>query len=392
MKILLATAYEYPHIGGLSTHVTTLKAGLEARGHEVDVLSFSNIAPVVRKLYAQGPSFVLNKIRKGSGILWTHHARQNFVQKLIEKNKHKNYDIINAQDPFSTLAALETGIPVVSTVHGYATFESISKGSMIEGSPEAKKFQSIEIQAYKGTRKIITVDQRLKNYIKEVSGVEATAIRNFIDIHSFKPDKEKKAEFRKQYGVNQDELVMFVPRRLVPKNGVIYPALSFPAVLEKYPNARLIYAGEGNQMAEIKRIAAENGIENKVTLLGNVPHHQVKDYFALSDIVIVPSVYSAGVEEATSISALEAMGSGTPLIACAVGGLKEIVNPGVDGLLIEEKSVEQMAAAIIELLDNPEKGTEMAQKARGKIEKEYSHLAAAAKYEEIYLSALKQIK
>lgn len=388
MKILLATAYEYPHIGGLSVHVTTLKAGLEARGHEVDVLSFSNIHPVVRKLYAQGPSFVLNKIRKGRGILWTHHARQKCVRKLIEKNKQKNYDIINAQDPFSTLAALETGIPVVSTVHGYATFESISKGSMIEGSPEAKKFQSLEIQAYKGTRKIVTVDQRLKNYIKDVSGVEATAIRNFIDIHSFKPDKGKKQVFRKQYGIGEDEFVIFIPRRLVPKNGVIYPALAFPTVLEKHKNARLIYAGEGNQMAEIKRIAEENGITEKVSLLGNVPHEKVKDYYALSDIVIVPSIYSAGVEEATSISALEAMGSGTPLIACAVGGLKEIVTPGIDGILIEEKNPGQMAAAIIDLLDNPDKGMAMAQKAREKIEKEYSHLAAAAKYEEIYLSAL----
>ena len=53
--------------------------------------------------------------------------------------------------------------------------------------------------------------------------------------------------------------------------------------------------------------------------------------------MIVPSVHSAGVEEATSISALEAMGSGTPLIACAVGGLKEIVNPGVDGLINRRK-------------------------------------------------------
>ena len=74
-----------------------------------------------------------------------------------------------------------------------------AKGSVIEGSPEAKKLKAIEIKAYKGTREIITVDQRLKNYVKEVSGVEATAIRNFIDIHNFKPDKEKKNVLREQY-------------------------------------------------------------------------------------------------------------------------------------------------------------------------------------------------
>ena len=389
MRILIATAYEYPHVGGLSTHVTTLKAGLEARGHEVDVLSFATIPPVMRIVYARGPSFVLNKFKKGRGLLWSMNARKRCLQSLIEKNKHRNYDLINAQDPYATLAALETGIPVVSTVHGYLTFEAISKGSVLEGSPEAGKLNQIELEAYHGTRAIITVDQRLKNYVKEVSGVEATAIRNFIDIHNFKPDKENKDALREQYGISKEEQVVFVPRRLIKKNGVTYPALALPAVLEKYPNTRLIYAGNGNQLDEIKKIIQDHGMDESVTLLGDVPHEKVKDYYALADIVIVPSVHSAGVEEATSISALEAMGSGTPLIACAVGGLKEIVDPGNDGLLIDEKNVAQMANAMIELLDQPEKAAEMAIKAREKIEKEYSHLAAAEKYEEVYLKALK---
>jgi len=388
MKILIATAYDYPHAGGLSTHVATLKAGLEERGHEVDVLSFTDVAPVVRKMYAQGPSFVINKVKKGRGILWSHYARKNLLKALILKNKNKNYDIINAQDPFTTLAALETGIPVVSTVHGYMAFEAVSKGSIDEGSPEANEMQEIEIKAYQNTRKIITVDQRLKQYVKDVSGVDGFAIRNFIDIHSFKPDKDRKNALRDQYGVSRDENILFVPRRLTKKNGVIYPALAMPAVLKEFPNTRLIYAGSGEALSEIKKIVAENGLENSVDLLGAVAHDKVKDYYALADVALVPSVHSAGVEEATSISALEAMGSGSPLVACAVGGLKEIIEDKEDGLLVEEKNVQELAEAIIFLLKNPEKGEEFAAKARQKIEDEYSHLAAAEKYEEIYLSAL----
>ncbi len=390
MKILIATAYDYPHAGGLSTHVTTLKAGLEARGHEVDVLSFTNVPPVMRKLYAQGPSFVLNKMKKGKGIIWSHNVRKKMLQALIEKNKGKNYDIINAQDPFTTLAALETSIPTVSTVHGYMTFESVSKGSIEEGSQEAAYMKEIEIKAYKGTRKIITVDTRLKEYVKDVAGVDATAIRNFIDIHNFKPDKDKKEELRKKYGVALDDQVIFVPRRLTRKNGVIYPALALPKVLKQYPKAHLIYAGSGEALSEIKQIVEEKNLGERVTLLGAVPHDQVKEYFALSDIVLVPSVHSAGVEEATSISALEAMGSGSPLIACAVGGLKEIVNHEEDGILVEEKSVEQLSDAILYYFENPEIGQQFADKARTKIEEEYSHLAAAEKYESIYLSALEK--
>ncbi|MBA9027828.1 MULTISPECIES: glycosyltransferase family 4 protein [Bacillaceae] len=389
MKILIATAYDYPHAGGLSTHVATLQAGLEALGHEVDVLSFSDVSPISRKLLAQGPSFLLNKLKRGKGIIWSHKMRQRFLKALIEKNKDKQYDIINAQDPFTTLAALESGIPTVSTVHGYMTFESVSKGSMDEGSTEAKIMQDIEVQAYQGTRKIITVDQRLRDYVKDLSGVQGTAVSNFIDIHGFEPNKTKKAELRKTYNVDVEAPVIFVPRRLTKKNGVIYPALALPQILKSVPNAQLIYAGSGEALANIKEIVAEHKLEEHVTLLGAVSHDTVKDYYALSDVVLVPSVHSAGVEEATSISALEAMGSGSPLVACAVGGLKEIVINGEDGILVEEKNVEELAEATAYLLQNPEKGQEMADKARAKIEQDYSHIAAAKKYLEIYESALK---
>ena len=149
MKILMATAYDYPHIGGLSTHVATLKAGLEARGHQVDVLSFSNTSPIVRKLYTQGPSFFLNKVRKGRGIIWSHYARKKCLIHLLEKQKLEQYDIINAQDPMSTLAVLDTGMPVVSTVHGYMSFEAISKGIVLEEGPEAKELQELESKPIK---------------------------------------------------------------------------------------------------------------------------------------------------------------------------------------------------------------------------------------------------
>ncbi len=388
MKILIATIYDYPHAGGLSSHVTTLKAGLEAREHTVDVLSFSNISPILRKLLVQGPSFLMNKLNKGHGILWSHSIRKFLLQTFIEKNQH--YDLIHAQDPITTLAAVATGIPTVSTVHGYMAFELVSKGSINANSKEAKKLQKLEIEAYQKTRRIITVDQRLHQYVQEVSEITGTPIRNFIDVYDFQPNKSRKNQLRSQLGISADEHVLFVPRRLTRKNGVIYPALALPTVLKRYPNTRLIYAGSGEAITDIKKIISEHRLEKNVELLGAISHERIKDYYASSDVVLVPSVHSSGVEEATSISALEAMGSGSPLIACAVGGLKEIVDPNKDGLLVEEKNIEALAKAIIYLLDNPKIGAEMARLARKKIETEYSHITAAAKYEEIYLQALQE--
>jgi len=388
LKILLTTANDYPHLGGLSTHLTTLKAGLEARGHEVDILSFTDVPKSKQYLLARGPAFILNKISKGSGYHWTLRRRKDLLLKLIENVKHKNYSIINAQDAFSTLASLKSGIPTVSTVHGYLTREGVSRGAVVPESKSAEELMRAEILSYKGTKSIITVDTRIKEYVLKEAGVNGHMIKNFIDVEGFKPETEFREEYRNKHGFTEDEQIFFVPRRLTKKNGVIYPILSLPKVVEKHPKAKVVFAGTGEALEEMKSLITKHQLQDRVVILGAVDHSVMKEYYALADVVLVPSVHSAGVEEATSISALEAMGSGIPLIACAVGGLKEIVDHKVDGLLVADQNVEELSDAMNYLLENPEEGQKMADKARQKIVEEYSHLAAAEKFEKIYQDAL----
>lgn len=393
MKILLATAYDYPHLGGLSVHLTTLKSGLESRGHTVDIVSFSDVPKWKRDGVVRGPAFVLNKMKKGSGYVWTLNRRKDELQSLIkDKIASGQYDIINAQDAYTALAALEFDVPVVSTVHGYLTFEGISKGTVMEDTPEADELMQAERKSYRSVREVITVDTRIKEYIEKETGTIGNMIKNFIDVESFKPEIERRDEFRAKYDFDKEDLIFFVPRRLTKKNGVIYPILSLPAVLEKFPNARVVFAGTGEMMDTMKAKAAELGISDRVTMVGAVDHTDMIEYYALSNVALVPSIYSAGVEEATSISALEAMGSGVPLIACAVGGLKEIIEDGTDGLLVEEQNVEALSDAMIKLLENPAYGQQLADTARDKIVADYSHFAAAEKYESIYKKALAQSK
>ncbi|RNF40316.1 glycosyltransferase family 1 protein [Planococcus salinus] len=390
MKILLATTYDYPHLGGLSTHMTTLKTGLEKLGHTVETLSFTDVAKWRRDWIARAPSFLLNKASLGAGYVWTLNRRQGFLEDMLKDEKYQSFDLVNGQDVFATRASINVGLPTVTTTHGYLTYEGISKGSVGEDSKHKQRLLDVEFSMYKKTRAVITVDTRIKEYIKRETGVEATMIKNFINVEDFKPEVERRAEFRDKYKFSQDELIFFIPRRLTKKNGVIYPILSFPPVLEKYPNARLVFAGTGEMMDTMKAKAKELGIADRVTMLGAVDHKDMIQYYALSDVALVPSIYSSGVEEATSISALEAMGSGIPLIACAVGGLKEIVDHEKDGLLVEEQNVEDLTNAMIHLLDEPEFGQRLAKAAREKIVAEYSHFAAAEKYEAIYKQALKK--
>ncbi|USK91843.1 glycosyltransferase family 4 protein [Rossellomorea marisflavi] len=386
MKILLSTIFEYPHEGGLSTHVATLKNGLEALGHQVDVLSFTNLNLLVRKAYAQAPGFIASKIKPGSGQLMNDQNRMTLIHKELNKLKSQ-YDVVNTQDVYATLAAEGTGIPVVETVHGYYSFEAISRGAIAEGSKEDITVREREKRAYTLADEVVTVDQRIKEYVKSMSGVEATAIKNFIDVEDFDPGKLDLSGIREEFGIPADKKMLFVPRRMTEKNGVIYPTLALRKVLDRHPDTVLVYAGTGEQMPAIKREVEKQGLDGDVLLLGTVPHEKMKYLYGTSDVVLVPSVHSYGVEEATSISALEAMGSRSPVIAGAVGGLKEIIEHEKDGLLVTEKDVDGLSEAILKVLDSPTFAEQLARNARTKIEQMYSHHSAAARFEEIYMKA-----
>ncbi|WP_442636957.1 glycosyltransferase family 4 protein [Rossellomorea marisflavi] len=386
MKILLSTIFEYPHEGGLSTHVATLKNGLETLGHQVDVLSFTDLNPLVRKAYAQAPGFIASKIKPGSGQLMNDQNRMTLIHKELNKLKGQ-YDVVNTQDVYATLAAEGTGIPVVETVHGYYSFEAISRGAIAEGSKEDITVREREKRAYTLADEVVTVDQRIKDYVKSMSGVEATAIKNFIDVEDFDPGKLDLSGIREEFGIPTDKRMLFVPRRMTEKNGVIYPTLALRKVLDRHPDTVLVYAGTGEQMPAIKKEVEQQGLEGDVLLLGTVPHEKMKYLYGTSDIVLVPSVHSYGVEEATSISALEAMGSRSPVIAGAVGGLKEIIEHEKDGLLVTEKDVDGLSEAILKVLGSPTFAEQLARNARTKIEQMYSHHSAATRFEEIYMKA-----
>ncbi|MCD5324097.1 MULTISPECIES: glycosyltransferase family 4 protein [Pontibacillus] len=392
MRILLATVFNYPHTGGLSTHMTTLKSGLEALGHDVEILSFSDLPYYKQQFFAKGPSFFMNRMVPGKGILLGHKLRQNMLKDMIKKqHDQKPYDLVNAQDIYATFASLEAGVNTVTTVHGYMTFEAISRGSIKSDSEEAKVLQEKETEAYKKTRQVITVDYRIRNYVRDLAGVDGIRVHNFIDVDQFRPQTDRKQEFRKKFGFKEEDKLIFIPRRLTKKNGVIYPTKALSLIQQSFPEAKLIYAGSGEEEQAVRDEAKANGTESSVHFLGDIPHEVMKDYYAMSDITMVPSVHSEGVEEATSISALEAMGSGVPVIASAVGGLKEIVDHEENGLLVPEKDITALAQAVERILSTPTFGERMALQARLLIEQEYSHVSAATSYASIYENVLQHV-
>ena len=149
----------------------------------------------------------------------------------------------------------------------------------------------------------------------------------------------------------------------------------------------LLHAGDGGEREAIEAIVREQGLEDQVRLLGGQGRDAVLELYRVCDIVLVPSVHSENVEEATSLAALEAMASGRPLIAGAVGGLAEMVDDGVTGLLVPGGDTAALAAAILRLAAAPDLGERLAEHARRYVVANHSHLQAAASYVQVYEQA-----
>jgi D-inositol-3-phosphate glycosyltransferase len=118
-------------------------------------------------------------------------------------------------------------------------------------------------------------------------------------------------------------------------------------------------ADSGSERSRLERHAARRGLADRVRFLGAIPHERLGDFYALADVCVVPSR-----TESFGLVALEAQALGTPVVAAAVGGLREIVDDGVTGVLVEGRDPERFADAIASVLEDPELHRSMSVEAR----------------------------
>lgn len=355
-KILFTYPSIYPHIGGLSTHMELMSKGLKNTGFDVDIISYSSLPRILQILLVFGPIYFLDRLYLGFGSIYYYYyiSKFYFNGMYLYKFVTKEYDLINAHHIFSLPSqklVKKFKIPVILTIHTYFTYELLSRGRLNESSNLVRTALKHEKKAYGLASHIITVDTRLKEYLIDcgVNYRKIDVMFNPVDTDDFKP-RNNKNKYKKMFNIPTNKKVLFCPRRLEKKNGVIYPVLTFLKL--NRDDLILVYAGDGQEKDKIENLIIKNDLKEKVLLLGSVDHENMKFLYNTADIVLIPSIHSDGLEEATSISALEAMASGVPVIASDIGGLSDIIDDNINGLLVPDKNVEALEKAILRLLDD----------------------------------------
>jgi sugar transferase (PEP-CTERM/EpsH1 system associated) len=152
---------------------------------------------------------------------------------------------------------------------------------------------------------------------------------------------------------------------------------AFARLSPRRPEARLLVVGDGTLRGDLERLAGELGIQDRTLFAGE--REDIADILASLDVFCLPSL-----TEGTSLTLLEAMSTGLPVVATAVGGNLEIVRNGVSGLLVPPREPERLADALMEVLRDPERARAMGELGREIVTERYSIRAMVEKHEAIY--------
>lgn len=371
MKILMLT-WEYPPriVGGIARVVHDLSKRLIKDGHEVTVIT-----------YKEGdlPEYENDKgvevyrvenymIHPNSFIDWTLQLNFNMVAKATELiNKNGKFDVIHAHDWLVASSAKTLkqsfGIPLVATIHA----TEAGRNSGIHNESQRYINDTEWLLTYEATEVIVN-SNFMKGHVQSLFGLpfdKINVIPNGINLTNFN-GIERDYEFRRQYAMDNEKIILYVGR-LVYEKGVQHLIAAMPKILSNYNDAKLIIAGRGGMMDELRAEASNLGLNDKIYFTGYLNSKQVQKMYKCADVAVFPSTY-----EPFGIVALEAMLAGVPTVVSDVGGLDEIVTHGVDGMKSYAGNANSIADSVTALLYDHQLATNVSKKAKQKVKDQFN--------------------
>jgi glycosyltransferase involved in cell wall biosynthesis len=171
--------------------------------------------------------------------------------------------------------------------------------------------------------------------------------------------------------------VVFTPARLHKQKG--HAVLLKAATL--VPNAMFVLAGDGPERQSLEALAQELGVASRVHFLGE--RADVPSLLARSDAFVLPSMY-----EGLPVSVLEAMAIGTPVVATAVGGTDEVVEHGVNGLLVPPGNPERLADEISRVIGNTSLAASLSEGGKRRVREYFSSQSMLGGVLDVYKEVL----
>ena len=345
MKILLSVDAYSNLTNGVTVVVKTLHDTYTAQGHDVRILTMSGD----RKEHHEGDVYYLPSIK----VPLYPDLRFSVVKRhpYLDELKEWSPDIvhIHTEGPAAKLGkaiALEAGAPVVMTWHtDYAKFAFHDRASLKAVEWSTKKFMGA---AYKGAN-MITVPSYKAKALLDGYGLKNPnlVIPNGIILDRFTKEQttEEKKRLLDEMGISGDKKVIVIVSRLSAEKNISEILRFFPSVLKEEPKAHLIIAGRGPDMKHLQHLTHKLELDDSVSFPGFVPHDETYKYYKLGMVFLSASTF-----EMHSLTYLEAMACGLPLVCRDDPCLQGVLEDGVNGYVYHDEK--EFAENVLKILND----------------------------------------
>ncbi|MGA9174322.1 MAG: glycosyltransferase family 4 protein [Thermoactinomyces sp.] len=353
MRILIATYFALPHIGGIWTYVSHLKQYLERLGHKVDILARH---PKDRIYYMLHQDTFFKKEDGKNWVSSLHSDRYHQIQlasdpfiKNMELERYiyeaavthfgvANYDLIHTQDIISTRAIAKVKpkqTPLILTIHGYFTEELLIRGIIkSKNSDQWKYSSSLEYHGLTSSDFTIFPSLWMKNiFVQEINVPDRhlEVIPNGLDIENFIKNMKKKIRM----SLPSDKKVIVCVARLEKLKGHKYLLDALAKLKQERTDWICWIVGQGYLQKELEQQCKKLQLDRDVLFLG--VRNDVPALLKRADVCVLPSL-----QENCPYFVMESQIAGKPIIASAVGGIPEMIQDGCTGLLSQPGQSESL--------------------------------------------------
>jgi N-acetyl-alpha-D-glucosaminyl L-malate synthase BshA len=296
-------------------------------------------------------------------LLHVHYAIPHSVSALLASQMIETHSITTRR----------RRLPFITTLHG-------TDITLVGLDPSYLPITRFGIEQSHG---VTAISSHLADRTHEAFGIksEIEVIRNFVNCDLYVRKPELVAQMRPRFATS-DERIFVHLSNFRPVKRVLDVIEVFARVSQAFPS-RLMLIGDGPDRSAAEHLALRLNVQDRIHFLGK--QDEVHELLPLADLMIMPSQM-----ESFGLAALEAMACGVPAIATRVGGVPELIDDGINGLLFDIGDVDAMANAAIALLNDPLRLREMSQAARRTAQDRFCTTRIIPLYEDYYRRVLER--
>lgn len=401
MKILVL-AWEFPPriVGGISRHVADLYPELVKLGHTVHLITIEvskapnyevkNGISVHRVPVASNQDFSQWVVNMNASM---EEYSIKLIDEILSDRFGQNFDLIHAHDWLVVDAAIAISekfhIPITATIHAteYGRFNGIHNDTQ-------NYVHQKEILLSQKAQRVIVCTNYMSQEVERALGcppAKVDVVYNGLSakrIRQFQQLTFNRAEMRSKYA-EPDEAIIYYVGRLTHEKGIFLLLNAAPKVIAAQADkVKFVIIGSGDAHSILlQRQAWDLGIYHKVVFTGFMSDEDLCKLQTIADCAVFPSLY-----EPFGIVALEGFAAGVPVVVSNTGGMPEVVQNDVTGVVTAVNNSDSIAEGIIKILQNPDFSQKLVTNAQQDLQTRFTWPKLAKQTEAVYQKTVSEFK